>query len=593
MVRRLSKVKGVGIGQVPNENERDNRLVSKRRSNTLRPLSPNLQHDLASCGGTQILSSQSSLWDIRMHGILRTVSAILSSSPQSNLPDDGIAFSNDNSNFDDDHAQLLLCSLNTTTHGTTEEQGSEVSLDVSSRRLLNWKEWQDAKFKQLDLMAKQDMYGIPVPAPRDAIVLRHHWNYAIKGDGTQKARNCCNGSLAAPQLKLANTYSSCIKQPCMCLFFALCAREGYISLKVDAMNVYANSPPLNQPTFVVIDDQYTDWLVSRSSWCCRLVKWCSLFRTLPRTSRIRCSLGKVCQPVIAQRGFTSTTHKCSLYQGTYKGHRMLICHQVDDLAIGCANIDAIKDLACIICTKDGIDLRDKPILDSFNGVDVDQRDRYIKITCETYIDKLLAHYGWSSSGSRETDKKPTEPLAASTTQQMFDDYATAPRDRTAEYCDLEMAAGFSYQSVLGALIYAYAVARPDIGYAVTTLARISDHRQRCTTTPCAVSHVPTYDKNWGLLYWRNALLVTSARLATSRLSPGSVPPDYPQVQSSTELAGYLDAAHATDLCHASFDHWACSCSAVALWLTSRRSNGPFPPAPLKQRSCRCPCCQDC
>ena len=30
-------------------------------------------------------------------------------------------------------------------------------------------------------------------------------------------------------------------------------------------------------------------------------------------------------------------------------------------------------------------------------------------------------------------------------------------------------------SVLGAFIYAYVVARPDIGYAVTTLARFSDH----------------------------------------------------------------------------------------------------------------------
>jgi hypothetical protein len=154
---------------------------------------------------------------------------------------------------------------------------------------------------------------------------------------------------------------------------------------------------------------------------------------------------------------------------------MLICRQVDDLAIGCVDTDAIKDLVRIICAEDGIDLRDEGVLDSFNGVDVEQHDRYIKITCESYIDKLLAHYGWSSRGSRETDEKPIEPLAASTTQQMFDDYATAPRNGSVEYCDIETAARFSYRSVLGALIYAFVVARPDIGYAVTTLARFSDH----------------------------------------------------------------------------------------------------------------------
>jgi hypothetical protein len=93
-------------------------------------------------------------------------------------------------------------------------------------------------------MAKQEIYGTPVHAPKDSIVLRQHWNYGINGDVTRKARNCCNGSpRAAPQLVLANTYSSCVKQPCMRLFFALCTHEGFVSLKVNATNAYANSPP--------------------------------------------------------------------------------------------------------------------------------------------------------------------------------------------------------------------------------------------------------------------------------------------------------------------------------------------------------------
>ncbi|KAI2512029.1 hypothetical protein MHU86_2317 [Fragilaria crotonensis] len=124
---------------------------------------------------------------------LRTVSAIRSSSPQPNLPDGGIAC-NEDSTIDDDHVQLLLRSLNTTTHGTPEEQSLGSFTRRKLRRLPNWKEWQDAEFKQLDSMAKQEMYGAPVPAPRDAIVLRQHWNYAIKGDGSRKARNCCDGS---------------------------------------------------------------------------------------------------------------------------------------------------------------------------------------------------------------------------------------------------------------------------------------------------------------------------------------------------------------------------------------------------------------
>ena len=196
---------------------------------------------------------------------LRTISAIksLSLSPDT-IADASNFHSEDAAELDDDHAQVLLRSLNTTTHGTSEEQSLGSFTRRKLRRLPNWKEWQDAEFKQLDSMAKQEMYGAPVSTPRDAIILRQHWNYAIKGDGTRKARNCCDGSpRAAPQLKLANTYSSCIEQPCMRLFLALCAHEGFTSLKVDATNAYANSPPPNQPTFVVIDDQYADWFLAR------------------------------------------------------------------------------------------------------------------------------------------------------------------------------------------------------------------------------------------------------------------------------------------------------------------------------------------
>ena len=155
---------------------------------------------------------------------------------------------------------LSVRSLNTTTHGTLLEQALGSFTRRKLKSLPNWPDWKLSEFKQLDSMAKQEMYGLPCLPPRDAIILRQHWNYSLKADGTRKARNCCDGSpQSAPQLRLANTYSSCIEQPCMRMFFALCAHEGFIALKVDATNAYANSPPPDQPTFVYIDDQYADW----------------------------------------------------------------------------------------------------------------------------------------------------------------------------------------------------------------------------------------------------------------------------------------------------------------------------------------------
>jgi hypothetical protein len=54
-------------------------------------------------------------------------------------------------------------------------------------------------------------------------------------------------------------------------------------------------------------------------------------------------------------------------------------------------------------------------------------------------------------------------------------------------------------------------------------------------------------KHWGLLYWRRTL-ITSLPPGTFKplLSDPSLP-DFPQPVSPIELAGYVDAAHATDL----------------------------------------------
>jgi Reverse transcriptase (RNA-dependent DNA polymerase) len=261
----------------------------------------------------------------------------------------------------------------------------------------------------------------------------------------------------------------------MRLFFALCAYEGFTSLKVDATNAYANSPPPDQPTFVYIDDQYADWYQARHGILLSRDLVLPVQHALQGHPESGALWERFVNLVIARHGFQSTTHERSLYYGSYKGHRMLICRQVDDLAIGCADTDAVRDLVSTICREDGIDLRDEGLLTSFNGVDVAQTDRYIKISCESYIDKLLTHYGWSAAGSRDDAVQPIEPLPSSTLQQMFADYDSSPLPGTPAAAALESAAGFSFRSVLGALMYAYVVARPDIGYAVTTLARFSDH----------------------------------------------------------------------------------------------------------------------
>ena len=167
-------------------------------------------------------------------------------------------------------------------------------------------------------MAKQNMYGEPCFPPKGAIILRQHWNYFLKADGIRKARNCC------PQLKLANTYSSCIEQPRMPLFFALCAHEGFISLKVDATNAYANSPPPDQPKFVYIDDQYADWYLARHGIALSRNMVLPVQHALQGHPESGALWEKFVKSVIARHGFRAMVHEQSLYQGTFDCIRDLV-----------------------------------------------------------------------------------------------------------------------------------------------------------------------------------------------------------------------------------------------------------------------------
>jgi hypothetical protein len=70
-------------------------------------------------------------------------------------------------------------------------------------------------------------------------------------------------------------------------------------------------------------------------------------------------------------GLQSTTHEWNLYHGVINGDHVLICRQVDDLAISCD----------IVATYDYI--LDCMLLYQFHRVGIDQTQHYVQIHCES------------------------------------------------------------------------------------------------------------------------------------------------------------------------------------------------------------------
>jgi hypothetical protein len=254
-------------------------------------------------------------------------------------------------------------------------------------------------------------------------------------------------------------------------------------------------------------------------------------------------------------GFKSTTHKKNIYHATIKGVYVLLCRQVDDFSIATPN----PAIAQYTYARIGQKLQlpgetespfvNEGLVDSFfNGVNMLQARKYIKLSCTTYIQRLLAAHNCSTPGATESKiaSKPFEPFPESDHHAACSTPGFA--EHTVEHALLAKEMSFSYQPLLGKLLHAYVTARPDIGYAIATLAKLSTaptriDYQRLKGVALCLRH--TID--WGIMYWRSSLCTTLPDVPFTILECDSQLPLFPPSSSPFQLRGFVDASHANNL----------------------------------------------
>ena len=145
---------------------------------------------------------------------------------------------------------------------TPEEQALGYFTRKKLKRLSTWDEWLAGEAKQLNQFYDQKMFGDSIDADTLdglAVVLRPHWQYAVKRSGVCRSRMCCNGSKnAAPQLHaVASTWSSCVELPVQQIFLGIAADLGNTIYGGDATDAYAHAPSPND-TYLTVDDAYME-----------------------------------------------------------------------------------------------------------------------------------------------------------------------------------------------------------------------------------------------------------------------------------------------------------------------------------------------
>jgi len=366
---------------------------------------------------------------------------------------------------------------------------------------IDWPAWEQSEFKQLDQYSEQNMFGTPCPPPFNSNILPLIWTYVIKNNGTKKARCVCNGS---PKLKgsitLGNTYAASLEQSGSRLFWALAALTCCKVYGADATNAFAEAPPPAAPLYVRVDKAYRNWYTKHKRRGVIPENYVlpvnQALQGHPESPRL---WANHIHNILATLNFKSCPHEPCLYTGTFNGCRIIFLRQVDDFAIASPTPELASSFLDELDKHLKQKLKRQGLLTNFNGLDVHQTSLYTKISCTTYLKKILNGHQWLTPNASHV-KTPM-----STDQQTMNALYTSkgPEDPIS-ITKLELDMGFRYRQAIGELMFAAVTCRPDILFSTIFLSQYSS--SPAAPHYKAVKRIFRYLRstiNDGLHFWRS------------------------------------------------------------------------------------------
>ena len=433
-------------------------------------------------------------------------------------------------------------------------EGDSASLVSNATRLTrgklmkqdDWNEWSMAEKLQWDQYEAQGMLGVPCPLPKGAMKFLIVWQYDIKHDGRKKARATCDGSTRGNVVRiLDHTYAGTPDHVGQRIFYGTCAAENLLVYGSDASNAFAEAGPPRQGINLFIDRSFREWWVSKGrppipdGWVVPLL---SAMQGHPESPRL---WERHIDKIIRKLGLTPTTHEPCLYSGVIDGKRVLLLRQVDDFAVGAPDAKTCDLVFDMMDKHLKIPLKRLGLVTMYNGVNIEQTKHYIKISCESYIEKISSKHldAWMRIFTMPT----IGPTPLPTTSGFMKSFLAAEGDPKGQK-ELEERMRMSYRSGVGELIYALVTCRPDISHAVVRCAQncICPHEIHYH----GVKNILKYlylTKSEGLYFWRaqpNDLLPDNPAPTLSSTAHDLLMEGRPH-HDSTTLHGFVDSDWAT------------------------------------------------
>ncbi len=347
-------------------------------------------------------------------------------------------------------------------------------------------------------------------------IFRLVWTYQEKLSGDtkmrKKSRCAVDGSpkTGAAQV-IGNVYANCIEQSAARLFYAITAAENLLMYGGDVRNAFAEAPPPEQAFYIKPDRAFQEWWVNHLGRPPiaddEVLTGQHCWQGHPQASR---QWDKHSDSILRRIGFTPTTHEPCLYSGIIENERVLFMRQVDDFIVSAPSERIANIVYDMIDEHITFPIKRLGLATLFNGVDIDQTAEYIKISVESFLDKIMPKHleQWIQHAPALAER----PIPLPTTPAFIKSFLTADGDRLPNgqpdpayqrKMEKESKLPASYRSAIGECTYAMATCRPDIAHAVVKLAQFSvcPHQIHYHGVKHLLKYL-YYTKSDGIYFWR-------------------------------------------------------------------------------------------
>ena len=186
----------------------------------------------------------------------------------------------------------------------------------------DWSDWQDSEYLQLDQYDSQGMFGDRVAVEEDDAIFHLVWTYAIKSlDCRKKAWCVCDGSTRSGSVQvLDKTYTNCVDQTSLQLFYAIAAAENLLLFGADVSNAFAEALPQKQGFYVQPDRAFNKWWVNHKR-CPPIPPGhvISILLAMQGHPKLPQLWEKHADAILQELGLNHTVHEPCFYSGTIDG----------------------------------------------------------------------------------------------------------------------------------------------------------------------------------------------------------------------------------------------------------------------------------